>query len=243
VNVDGQTMEVSLPEALKGYIREATFHQRMNQVDQARNQVLSDAQNTYQVRDQLLLKLQEADRLLAELTPPEPDWDQEFKTNGQWAREKQKAYQQVYSKRAAIQQEMQATQQHNLVAYDNYTRDYAVREFSDFVKETNIPDEKVLGETMNLMRSYARKEGFNEGEIATVYDKRMLRVLRKAALYDQSMTAQPKAVIPGKGKTLTPGSATPIGNAPRRHIDEAQNRLAKTGSLDDAASVFQRLLR
>jgi hypothetical protein len=243
VNVDGQTMEVSLPEALKGYIREATFHQRMNQVDQARNQVLSDAQNTYQVRDQLMAKLQEADQLLAELTPPEPDWDQEFRLNGQTARERQKAYQQVYAKRAAVQQEMQAAQQHNLAAYDNYTRDYAVRQFSDFVKETNIPDEKVLGETMSLMRDYARKEGFNEGEISQVYDKRMLRVLRKAALYDQSVTAQPKAVIPGKGKTLTPGSATPMGNAPRRHIDEAQSRLAKSGRLDDAAAVFQRLLR
>jgi hypothetical protein len=93
------------------------------------------------------------------------------------------------------------------------------------------------------MRSYLRKEGFQEGEIATVYDKRMLKVAQKAALWDQSQGNIPKPVAPGQGRTLTPGRATPIGNAPRRHIDEAQNRLAKSGKLDDAATVFQRLLR
>jgi hypothetical protein len=71
----------------------------------------------------------------------------------------------------------------------------------------------------------------------------MLRVLRKAALYDQGQADQPKPVIPGKGKTLTPGVATPVGNVTRRHIDEAQSKLAKSGRIDDAAQVMARLIR
>ena len=49
--------------------------------------------------------------------------------------------------------------------------------------------------------------GFSEQEVATVYDSRMLSVLRKASRYDRLMAAKPRAVVPGKGKTLTPGSA------------------------------------
>jgi hypothetical protein len=67
--------------------------------------------------------------------------------------------------------------------------------------------------------------------------------LRKAALYDQGQADKPKPVIPGKGKTLTPGVATPVGNATRRHIDEAQSKLAKSGRIDDAAQVMARLIR
>jgi hypothetical protein len=76
-----------------------------------------------------------------------------------------------------------------------------------------------------------------------VYDKRMLLVLRDAARYHQATANKPKPVIPGNGKTLAPGVATPIGNATRRSLDEAMSKLAKTGRTDDAAQVFQRLIR
>ena len=60
------------------------------------------------------------------------------------------------------------------------------------------------------MRQTALSEGFNEQEVAGVYDKRMLNILLKAHLYDQGMAVRPQAVIPGKGKALVPGSARPL---------------------------------
>ena len=89
------------------------------------------------------------------------------------------------------------------------------------------------------MRKTALAEGFNEHEVAGVYDKRMLNILFKAWMYDQGMAVRPQAALPGPGKSLVPGSARPLnGSAGRRNIDEAQRQLARTGKMEDAESVF-----
>lgn len=244
VTIDGATEVVPLEEALNGYIRQETFHRRMSQVDQARQAVEAEAGNVGQAREAYTGRLQYLDRLIAEMTPPEPDWDKEFAADPHAAHVKQKTYAEIYQKRHWIDSELQRTHHENQSEYDKKSKDFAVRQFTDFVTESQIPDEKALTETLTLMRAYGRKEGFSEAELAQTYDKRMLRVLRKAALYDQGQTTKPKAVIPGKGKTLIPGVATPAsGNGTRRHIDEAQSKLAKTGRLDDAAQVMARLIR
>jgi hypothetical protein len=243
VTVDGQETPVSLDECVKGYIRQETFHRRMNEVVSARQAVEQEATNVGQARDVYGQKLKYLDTLIAQMTPQEPDWDKEFAADPRQAHEKQKAYGEIYQKRHWIDSELQRTAHETQAEYDKRSKDYALRNFTEFVAESKIPDEKALTETLNLMRSYGRKEGFSEAELAQTYDKRMLRVLRKAALYDQGQTERPKAVIPGKGKTLTPGVATPVGNATRRHIDEAQSKLAKTGRMEDAAQVMARLIR
>jgi hypothetical protein len=93
------------------------------------------------------------------------------------------------------------------------------------------------------MRRTALASGFNDYEVATVYDPRMLDVLWKASKYDRMMANKPKAIIPGKGRTLTPGAATPLGgNARRKGFDDAQRQLASSGKLEDAAEVFRRML-
>jgi hypothetical protein len=243
ITVDGEERPVSLDECVKGYIRQETFHKRMSQVDQARQTLEAEAGNIGQARDVYRQKLGYLDTLLAQMTPPEPDWDKEFQTDPAAAHQKQKVYGEIYAKRHWIDQELQRTHHETQAEYDKRSKDFAIQQFTDFVREANIPDEKALTETLILMRSYGRKEGFSEAELAQTYDKRMLRVLRKAALYDQGQSNRPKAIIPGKGKTLTPGVATPVGNATRRHIDEAQSRLAKSGRIDDAAQVMARLIR
>ena len=244
VTVDGKPEEVSLDEALSGYIKNATYHQRMNKVNEARQAVEAHAHEVTQWRDVYAQRLQMLDRELAELTPPEPDWDREFAADPRAAHEKQKAYAAIYGKRQQIAAGMNQAAQEARAEYDRGVQRYAVQQFGEFVGEANLPDEKALQNELSMMRAYARKEGFSEAEAATVYDKRMLHVLRKAALYDRlTASGKPKPVRPGQGKALIPGVASPVGHAARRHIDEAQQRLAKTGRLEDAASVMQRLIR
>jgi hypothetical protein len=94
------------------------------------------------------------------------------------------------------------------------------------------------------MRTTAFAHGFNEKEVSEVFDPRMLDVLYEASEYRRIMANKPKAVIPGKSKTLTPGSGNGVSRrTDRKGIDAAQRRLAASGSLDDAANFFKTVLR
>jgi hypothetical protein len=243
VTVDGKPTAVSLDECVKGYIREATFHQRMSKVAEARQAVEAEANGVVQSRQAYAQKLEYLQRVLNTLTPPQPDWDKEFAVDPRGAHEKQKAYAQIYGQIQWAADEMAREQTQHSQEYDQKAQKYAIDQFTQFVVDANIRDEQALQSEMSLMRSYGKLRGFQEGELATVYDKRMLLVLRDAALYHQSTKDKPKPVVPGKGRSLAPGVATPIGNATRRSLDEAMNKLAKTGRTDDAALVFQRLIR
>jgi hypothetical protein len=94
------------------------------------------------------------------------------------------------------------------------------------------------------MRRTALTHGFSEEEISQVYDSRMLNVLLKASKYDRMMAARPKPV--NRGATPRP---VPSGGGPARtkksnsNYVSAAKKLSKTGSIDDAAVVFDQIIR
>ena len=243
VVVDGRPQEVTLGEALNGYIRQETFHRRLTELTALRNALEEDHQRQ-QANWQLMMRAKEAyENDVRTMMPPEPDWDREFLVNPQEAHRQQKIYQGLYAKLAQSQQERAQMAQIHAQEADRRLEKYAVDGFSRFVFDSKIADKPALEKEISSMRRTAFAAGFSEQEVATVYDPRMLAILRKASKYDRMMAAaKPRAEVPGKGRTLTPGAATPLGNAPRRGLDEAQRRLASSGRLDDAAEVFRRIL-
>ena len=244
VVVDGHPFEVSLGEALNGYVRQETFHRRLGEVNQLRSALEEDHQRQ-QSNWQLIMKAKEDyENDVRTMMPPEPDWDREFAINPNEAHRQQKIYQGLYGALARSQQERAQMAQIHAQEADRRLQKYAVDGFSRFVFDSKIPDKAALEKEIASMRRTAFAAGFSEQEVATVYDPRMLGILRKASKYDRMMSSvKPRAEDPGKGRTLTPGAATPLsGNAPRRGLDDAQRRLASSGKLDDAADVFRRIL-
>ena len=247
ITVDGAPQTVSLGELRDGYIRTATFHSRLNKVNEHKQAVDQEHARVSQLRDIYVNGLAALDEDIRALTPQEPDWDAEYARDALSARRKQKQYQEVYTKLNQVRANRAWALQNAREEHDRGSAKYAVEQFTQFVQDHSkvIKDEPSLQRVIGGMRKTALAEGFTEPEVAGVYDKRMLNVLFKAWMYDQGLTvrAQPQAVLPGKGKSLVPGSATPIGNAGRRNIDEAQRQLARTGRMEDATAYFQRLLR
>lgn len=247
ITVDGEPATVSLGELRDGYIRTATFHSRLNKVNESKAVVERENARVAQLSALYINGLQALDEDIRALTPQEPDWDVEYARDPLSARRKQKQFQEVYQKLNTIRANRAWAQQNAREEHDRQSAKYAVEQFTQFVQDHSklIKDEPSLQRVIGGMRKTALAEGFLEHEVAGVYDRRMLNVLFKAWMYDQGLTvrAQPQAVLPGKGKALVPGSATPIGNAGRRNIDEAQKQLARTGRLDDATNFFQRFLR
>jgi hypothetical protein len=243
VTVDGKPMEVTLKQALEGYIRTETFHQRMNKVNEASQTVMAEAQRVAQVRDHYINQNAALEQEIMTLLPQQPDWEAEFQRDPKSAYSLRKQYEAVDQKLQALRQARGAAMQERAAEQARSTETYAKDQFARFVMDNKISDEGALRKELNSMRRTAMTAGFSEQEVATVYDARMLSVLRKASKYDRLMAAKPRAVVPGKGRALTPGSAPRIGNAGRRNIDEAQSRLAKSGRIDDAASVFEKIIR
>jgi len=247
ITVDGEPQTVSLGELRDGYIRTATFHSRLNKVNEHRQAVDQEHTRVSQLRDIYVNGLSALDEDIRALTPVEPDWDVEYARDALGARRKQKQFQEVYTKLNQVRANRAWALQNAREEHDRASAKYAVEQFTQFVQDHSkvIKDEPSLQRVIGGMRKTALAEGFTEPEVAGVYDKRMLNVLFKAWMFDQGLTvrAQPQAVLPGRGKALVPGAATPIGNAGRRNIDEAQRQLARTGRMEDATAYFQRLLR
>jgi hypothetical protein len=244
ITVEGETQHVSLVEALRGYVRQETFHKRLQQLNQDKTGVDAEAQRLQQNWRHLIKARQDYEQDMQAMIPQEPNWDQEFARDAQAAHAHQKIFAALYGKLAQSRQARAQYEAYNAQEEARRVERYATEGFSKFVMDNKIPDEATLKKELQSMRRTAAAAGFNEYEVATVYDPRMLTVLRKASKYDRMVAAtRPRAVIPGKGRTLTPGAATPLsGNAPRKSLDDALRRQASSGSLDATTEVFRRLL-
>jgi hypothetical protein len=244
VTIDGRPHEVSLEEALAGCVRQETFHRRVAELNSMKMALDEDAVRQQSNWNLLAQARADYEEDLTNLTPTEPDWDREFSVNPAGAHYQQKIFQTIYGQLDASRRKRELMLAHNRQESDRRLEKYAVDGFSVFVANSKIKDEPELRKELASMRKTALAEGFSEYEVATIYDPRMLRVLRKASKYDRMMAAaRPKAVVPGHGRTLTPGAATPLsGNGRRNGLDDAQRRLASSGRMDDATEVFRRML-
>lgn len=241
VTVDGKPQEVTLKEALGGYIRTQTFHQRMGALENARKVISQEATKVVEQRDKYAQLCEQMEKELDALVH-EPDWDALFREDPAKARELQKQYDQVRTVRAKLADEKAKAKQENQEYSADELRNYATGEFHKFVAAIpSIKSREDLGKELSSMKRTALSVGFSEEEISTTYDSRMLLVLQKASKYDRMMAARPKAVKRG-AKHMTPGSKTPQkGNAPKG-MARANKRLSRSGSIDDAAAVFAKLL-
>ena len=73
VKIDGETEQVSLEELQSGYMREKTFHRRMNKLSQDKKQSDQEVQQYRQTRDQYAQGLQ---HLIVANQMEEPNWQQ-----------------------------------------------------------------------------------------------------------------------------------------------------------------------
>lgn len=244
VTVDGEPREVTLKEALAGYIRTETFHKRHAQLLNVQQELEAEYGRIQQ--NWALWHKAKADyeEDLVNMIPREPNWDQEFARDPHAAHELQKIYQTLYGKLAASQGARVEREAMQKAERDRQLEKYAVEAFAKFVSmhPKVMPDQAAVDKNLASMRRTAAAAGFTDYEIATVYDPRMLTILLKASKYDRMQASRPKPVIVDKGKTLSPGAATPLGNARRSGFDDAQRRLASSGRLQDAVEVFRRML-
>jgi hypothetical protein len=244
VKVDGKNVEVTLEELQKGYSREADYTRKTQQVSEERRAFQAEAELVRTERQQYSQLLGSLQAQLQQNAAPKLDMDRLYSEDPiEWVRQKELA-RDAEKVHAAIQSErqrlshIQAQEQYqSMQAHLAQQQDAMLKA----IPEWSNPDKAKAEKT--LLIEWGQKLGFSSDELKNIFDHRAVVALRKAALYDQMMTKRGniRPAVNNGPKPAKPGAAGRMDNI--TDARRSQQRLAKTGRVNDAASAIEHLLR
>ena len=244
VKVDGKEIEVQKEELIRGYQREADYTRKTQKLAEERKIVESEFQQVRGEREQYSQILGQLQQKLQQFEPQQPDWNRlEVENPTEYARQwtsHQRRQQQQYAvqmEQIRLNQLYQAESQkqiQNILAQETVI-------LKEKIPEWNSP-EKAKAEGKALLE-YGQKLGFSEQELNGISDSRALLALHKAWKYDQMMSKRPEfqAKMKKAPRMVSPGSAGSVSSK-SSDINNAKKRLAQTGSVRDAASLFEKFI-
>ena len=243
VKIDGKEVDVTLDELQKGYSRTQDYTRKTQQIAEVRKQV---EQETQAIRAERQQYAQLLGALQAQLQVSEPQVDLERLYNEdpiEWVRQKEvlrERQEKAYAIQAEQQRLSQLSQQEQQRAMEEHLesqKDALLAALPEWKDPKKAKAEKAL-----VLES-AKSVGFSDDDLKSVYDHRLVLLLRKAAMYDQMVSKRQgiKPVVNNGPRTAKPGAAGRVSTT--TESTRAKQRLAKTGRVDDAASAIELLLR
>lgn len=244
VKVDGKEVEVTLDELQKGYSRTQDYTRKTQQIAEARKQTEAELQAVRAEREQYAQLLSALETQVQQVAQPNIDWDRLYQEDPiEWVRQRE-VMRENQEKAAAIQSEKQRLAQISQQEQAQLMQQKLQQEQEALLAA--IPDwkdaKKAQAEKAMLVE-FGQKIGFTPEELKSVVDHRAVLMLRKAALYDQMMSKRGniKPVTNNGPRPAKPGAAGRISNT--TEAVRAQQRVAKTGRVDDAANAIYQLLK
>ena len=243
VKVDGKEVTVTLDELQKGYSRTQDYTRKTQQIAEVRKQVEAETQAVRAEREQYAQLL---GALQAQLQSSEPqvDLDRLYHEGPiEWVRQKE-VVRERQEKLGAIQAEQQRLSQ--VAQYEQQRAMEAQLASQQEALLAALPDwkdpKKAKAEKALVIES-AKAAGFTDEDLKSVYDHRLVLLLRKAAMYDQMVSKRQgiKPVVNNGPRPAKPGAAGRVSTT--TEATRAKQRLAKTGRVDDAASAIELLLK
>jgi hypothetical protein len=242
--IDGQEVEVTLEEALKGYSRTQDYTRKTQELSERRKAFESEETAVRGERAKVAEYLKNLEQVIAEVTPKEPNWEELRQTDPT-------LFAQKWAEWDQHKKEVEAVKTARAEAEQRVAQDYAAQ-YQRHLEAEKVKLHEAIPEWKNAevaktekakMVEYANKLGFDNERLAQVDDHRVLTMLRKAMLYDAAQATKPeiKARIE-KVKTATPGGAAAV-RPPVTDQTRALQRLAKTGKVDDASAAFLSMLQ
>lgn len=245
VKASGEEIEVTLDDLIKGYQREADYTKKTQTLAEQRKQVESERaviEQAKQERDQYQQRLAAIEGALRQAPQENLEALKEtdpigyaVKVAEQTQRERQ--LQAIGAERARIAEQQQAEQSQHLsqfLAVESQKLAEAIPEYADQQKSVQVKKD---------IRDYAKKIGWSDEELASVYDSRAVLTLYRAMQYEKLMSnkagvTKKVAEAPRMLKAGVSRNTDPSGEQTKK----AQAQLRKTGRVADAANVFERFL-
>ena len=244
VKVDGKEVEVTLEELQKGYSRTQDYTRKTQQIAEVRKQTEGELQAVRAEREQYAQLLSALEAQVQQVAQPNIDWDRLYNEDPiEWVRQRE-VMRDNQDKAAAIQSEKQRLNQLSQQEQAQFMQQKLQHEQEALLAA--IPDWKDAKKAQAekaLLVEFGQKIGFTPDELKSVVDHRAVLMLRKAALYDQMMSKRGniKPVTNNGPRPAKPGAAGRVSNT--TEAVRAQQRVAKTGRVDDAANAIFQLLK
>ena len=245
VKASGVEVEVTLDDLIKGYQREADYTKKTQTLAEQRKQVESERaviEQAKQERDQYQQRLVAIENALRQAPQENLEALKEtdpigyaVKVAEQTQRDKQ--LQAISAERQRIAHQQQAEQSQHLsqfLAVEANKLAEAIPEYADEQKSVQVKKD---------IRDYAKKIGWSDEELASVYDSRAVLTLYRAMQYEKLMSN--KAGVTKKvaeAPKMLKAGVSRQGDANSEQTKKAQAQLRKTGRVADAANVFERFL-
>ncbi len=238
IEFNGQ--KLTLKELKQGYERHADYTRKTQELAQAKRQV--DVQ-VDQIRDASIQYFHNLEREIAMLLPQEPNWAELAQDDpARYVAEKEKwaaihaQIQRVRQERAAVEQQQaqRAEIEHKAALAEGQKR---LAEMHPELAKAETGKAQQLGQ-------YLVNLGIPAEAISRETNPILFSIAYKAMQFEelQKQKAQARKVVEQKPLIATPGSSAPRGGSNRTTIDRQMERLKRTGSQQDAASVLKHLL-
>jgi hypothetical protein len=244
VRVDGKEVDVTLDELQKGYSRTLDYTRKTQQIAEVRKQTEGELQAVRAERGQYAQLLSALEAQVQQAAQPNIDWDRLYNEDPlEWVRQRE-VMRDNQDRSAAIQSEQQRLSQLSQQEQAQFMQQKLQHEQEALLAA--IPDWKDAKKAQAekaLLLEFGQKIGFTPDELKNVVDHRAVLMLRKAALYDQMMSKRGniKPVTNNGPRPAKPGAAGRVSNS--TEVVRAQQRVAKTGRVDDAANAIFQLLK
>jgi len=246
VKAAGEEREVTLDELIKSYQLGTDYTKKSQAVAEERKAVEAErhaVQEAKALRDQYAQQLGIIEQMLNQPQEAEDlDYLKETDPIGYAVKvaemsQKEKQLAQVRAQRENLfqQQEYDRQQQmKQMVSAESEKLVAVLPEFADPSKGEVIRKD---------IRTYGKQVGFSDDELANVFDSRAVLTLYKAMQYDKLQSAKPGITkkVSEAPKAIKPGVSKPR-DSNTEETRKLKARAKSSGSIRDAASVFERFL-
>jgi len=245
VKAAGEEREVTLNELIKSYQLGTDYTKKSQAVAEERKAVEAErqaVQEAKQMRDTYAQRLE----MIEQMLQPQQEENLEYlketdpigysvKVAEMIQRDKQLAAVQAERHRINQQQEQDRQMQMQSVVAEE------MQKLSSFIPEFTDP---AKGEAIrNDIRAFGKQIGFSDNELAAVYDSRAVLTLYKAMQYDKLVASKPAITkkVNEAPKAIKSGVSKPRDSS-AEEIKKLKARARSSGSVRDAASVFERFI-
>jgi hypothetical protein len=237
VKVAGQELEVTLDELRNGYSRDADYRQKTEELSNQRKNFQSESEKQRQDYSQKLNELNQRlstaqQDLNAEINSAELDrlYDED-------PTEAAKQERKLKKKQDALNQSMYQAQAEQKEQFSSFLQDQQRKlvskmpEFSDPAKASTLKAN---------MKSTLNNYGFNDQEVAQVYDHRIVMLVNDAMKYRSMQNSKPNIAkkITKPSKPFSSGVKQGKSEANLKLRREKFSRLKSSGSMKAAQDVF-----